>query len=88
MAKLSYTSESKGFRYEEDDYTVTGNKVSRENTLVSIDGGTIQKGDAYVGSFCVRFDDGTPRVSINDVVLDEHDSVSAIVKTLLDALRQ
>jgi len=56
MANLIYTSDNKGFRYEDGAYTSTGFKFINEARFERVDGGNIVK-------------DGTPAASFNFAVV-------------------
>lgn len=87
MATLTYTTESKGFRYEDGNYVLTGNKVLVDDAMTSVDGGGIQKAGAYIGNFYVRFDGGSPIVSVNNVEASEMIVVMGIINALITALQ-
>lgn len=85
MATLTFLSESKGFRYESENYTLTGNKVSRNGNFEAVDGGAIQKGDKHIGTFYVRIET-EPKITISNVDSSEFLAVYAEVKDLIDEL--
>lgn len=86
MAKLTYTSESKAFMYEDGSYILTGNKVSIDGNISSVDGGNISKDGAYLGNFYARYENGNPLISINNVPMTEITAAYGFISDLLAAL--
>lgn len=86
MATLNYTTESRGFEYKDGQYTLTGNKVSKDGTMTVIDGGNAQKTGAFIGSFYVRFENSQPKITVNNVVSTEIINVINLINALVAAL--
>ena len=85
MATLTFLSESKGFRYESGNYTLTGNRVSRNGNFESVDGGAIIKGDKHIGAFYVRIET-TPKITLSNVDSSEFLAAYEVLSDLVDEL--
>lgn len=88
MATLNYTTESRGFEYKDGQYTLTGNKVSKNGAMTTIDGGNVHKAGAFLGSFYVRFEQGQPKITVSNVaaaeIVDVINHIDALVATLAE----
>lgn len=86
-AKLTYTSESKGFKYEDGDFTLTGNKMITDGKMTSVDGGLVQKAGQYDGNFYIGFTSETPKFSISNVDSADIVTVVTLINALIEALK-
>lgn len=57
-ATLTYTEENKTFLFTNGQYKTTGSKVINENKFIRVDGGNIQKDDAFLGSYNYQVENG------------------------------
>lgn len=85
---LVYTNESKGFKYTEGDYELTGNKVAQNGVMTSVEGGSVQKNGTYIGNFYVRIENGTPKISLTNLDASEFIAVFGIISNLLTKLAE
>lgn len=85
---LVYTNESRGFKYTEGEYELTGNKVSQNSVMKSVDGGTVMKAGEYLGNFNVRFESSKPKFSVNNIDADDYLAVFTALTNLLAKLAE
>lgn len=85
---LVYTNESRGFKYTEGSYELTGNKVSQNSVMKSVDGGTVMKDGAYLGNFNVRIEASNPKISVNNIEADDFIEVFTAISNLLTKLAE
>lgn len=57
-ASLTYTGENKVFRYENGQFTITGQKVIDNGNFIRVDGGTINKNGSFLGSYNHQVENG------------------------------
>lgn len=84
---LTYTSEKKGFRYVDGDYTLTGDKIIVGGAMTEVQNGNIQKDGSYYGYYNVRMDGGEPKLSAGDIPLSEYQTVMGKITELVGALQ-
>lgn len=89
MATLNYKSSSRFFDYKDGDYTLSGQKMSNEqDVMTSVEGGQVQKSDSYIGSFRVSIEEGEPKLDMSRMDPDESLVVIPKIKALIAALAE
>ena len=84
---LTYTGENKMFVFENGQYRTTGNKVIADNKFVRVDGGNIQKGDVFVGSFNYQVENGVRKNTwLNIVDPAEETAIIGQINACFEAL--
>lgn len=86
-ATLTYTTEVKGFIYEDETYKLTGNKTTDSlGVFCSVDNGSIQKGGNYIGGYYARIENGKVRLSISDLDPEDYIAVYNLIHDLIEEL--
>lgn len=89
MATLNYKSSSRFFDYKDGDYTLSGQKMSNEeDVMTSVEGGQVQKNDAFIGSFRVSIEGETSKIDIVRMDTSEILVVIPKINALITALAE